>query len=408
MRRFRTSSNPTSGADVRAFVVNKLAGGKPDTVPQGSDRALAHRLLRETVVWRSRLDRALSEYCRRPLNSLDRKVLWALRCGAAQLIILKTPSYAAVSSTVGALKGHRGKGLVNAVLRKLANKGEPNIKSAPAHVAWSHPQDLVKRWMERFGKPETLKLLEWNNSVPDIGGCFPEETCSKDGVFLKRYGIIDRTGASLQYSLPNGVYVQDEAAAIVGKAVAELACGGSVLELAAAPGGKTHHIQKSAAETFSVDISLRRMEMWIENSSRLHWTGVFPAVAEGSALPFRGEFDLVLVDAPCSNTGVYRRRHDARWKWSGEYLEDLLQLQRKLLESASKAVRPGGVLVYSTCSLEEEENRQMVLDFLRDFPGFLPVDLPVPKRLKHDGMMRAFPPRHGIDGLFAAALKRSE
>ena len=358
-------------------------------------------------MWRSRLDRALSEYCRRPLETLDRKVLWALRCGAAQLIILRTPSYAAVSSTVGAMKGHRGRGLVNAVLRKLAQNGEPDITGAPPHVAWSHSEELVKRWTDRFGKPETLKLLEWNNGVPEIGGCFPDKDPSGDGFFLKDYHRIERTGAALEDSIPEGVYIQDEAAAIVGRAVAELAGGGSVLELAAAPGGKTHHIQKRAAETVSVDISFDRMRMWRENCRRLDWSGVSPVVGDGSALPFRRGFDLVFLDAPCSNTGVYRRRFDARWKWSLEYLKGLIELQRLLLKSASRLVRPGGILVYSTCSLEDEENRQAVLDLRRCFPEFQPVDMPVPEPLKSHGMMTAFPPEHRIDGLFAAAMRRN-
>ncbi|MBD3295117.1 hypothetical protein GF394_06460 [Candidatus Fermentibacteria bacterium] len=296
---------------------------------------------------------------------------------------------------------------MNAVLRKLAQNGEPDITGAPLHVAWSHPEELVERWMDRFGKPETLKLLEWNNSIPEIGGCFPGGEACGEGVFLKDYHRMERTGTALEDSIPEGVYIQDEAAAIVGRAVAELAGGGSVLELAAAPGGKTHHIQKRAAETVSADISLHRMGMWIQNCKRLGWSDVFPVVGDGSALPFRRGFDLVFLDAPCSNTGVYRRRCDARWKWSNEYLEDLLQLQRKLLESASEAVRPGGILVYSTCSLEEEENLHAVQDFRGSFPEFQPVEMPVPEPLRSNGMMTVFPPEHRIDGLFAAAMRKN-
>ncbi len=375
----------------------------------GRDRAFALRLLRETTVWRARLDRALARFSSRPLDDLDGFVLAALRAGAAQLIILGTPPHAAVSATVGALSGHRASGLVNAVLRGLAREGEPNIEGAPLHEIWSHPPSLTAKWISRFGTDKTEKLLEWNNSVPDIGGCLPEpDDDLQKGLYLDDYRIFERTGMNPLHSINDSIYIQDEAAAIIGRSAAELAAGGSVLEIGASPGGKTHHLQKAADFVISGDSSFTRMRRWQENSTRLRWSGSIPIVFDGRVPAFRGGFDMVFIDAPCTNTGVYRRRCDARWKWSEEYLESSVSLQRELLLAACELVVPGGILIYSTCSLEDEENRLQVELLERSVDYFHRIRLPGPAELVRDGMICIFPFDHRIDGMFAAAWRRDQ
>ncbi|MEN8208549.1 MAG: transcription antitermination factor NusB [Candidatus Fermentibacteria bacterium] len=403
----KTSSKGSDGAAARRAVIESLTRGTDNLNLQGRDRAFALRLLRETTVWRVRLDRALTRFCSKPLDDLDSSVLAALRIGAAQLLILGTPPHAAVSATVSALSGHRASGLVNAVLRKLAKEGEPNLNGAPLHEIWSHPESLIERWVSRYGGEKTEKLLEWNNSVPNIGGCHINlENDLKSGRYLDDYRIVERTGENPLHSISDNVYLQDEAAAITGKAAAELAAGGSVLEIAAAPGGKTHHLQKTAGFVVSADSSFKRMLRWRENSSRLRWRNSIPAVSDGRMSPFRAVFDTVFIDAPCTNTGVYRRRSDARWKWSDEYLGSAVRLQRELLLSASELVVPGGILIYSTCSLEDEENRLQVEMFERSRDNFKRISLPGPAELVMDGMLCIFPHDHQLDGMFAAAWKR--
>lgn len=375
----------------------------------GRDRAFALRLLRETTVWRARLDRALARFCSKPLRDLDGVVLAALRSGAAQLIILRTPSHAAVSATVSALSGHRASGLVNAVLRKLASEGEPDTIEAPLNEIWSHPLSLTDRWVSRFGREKTEKLMEWNNSVPDIGGCIPGLSDNLEkGLYVNNYRILERTGMNPLRSTTDMVYIQDEAAAVIAEVAAELAEGGSVLEIGAAPGGKTHHLQATAHYVISLDSSFSRMHRWLENRARLGWQNSIPVVADGRMMPFKNGFDLVFIDAPCTNTGVYRRRCDARWKWSDEYLENSVALQRELLRSAGELVMPGGILIYSTCSLEEEENRLQVESFEENTEFFHRENLSGPDELVRDGMICIFPPDHGIDGLFAAAWRRDQ
>lgn len=333
-----------------------------------------------------------------PLRRLDERTLAVLRLGAVQLLVLGTPVHAAVSETVK-LAGNRGaRGLVNAVLRRLSVEGEdPDI---PLHARWSHPEELVRRWLDRYGPERTGDLLRWNNEPPVLGGyAFGEPPPGDPGLYLPGYRRFGR-GVPLP---PPGVFVQDEAAAIVARAFRNLP-GEHALEIGAAPGGKSAH-QGNALLT-SLDTSARRMGKWLENRERLGWTHALPVVADGRALPFRKGFHKVLVDSPCTNTGVLRRRPSARWRWSEAVLESLRKLQESLLDCAAELVLPGGSLLYSTCSLEPEENELRAEEFDARHPGFERLALPLPGALVRCGAMSSFPPETGVDGLFAVAWKR--
>ncbi len=387
-------------------MIGVLAGGGTFSALRGRDKAFALRLLRETVVWKARLDRALTRYCNVPLQNLDDEVLAALRVGAAQLLVLGTPPHAAVSETVGAVDGG-GRGLVNAVLRKLASCGEPDPGSAGDHEMFSHPAHLVEKWRSSFGVSDAGALMEWNNAVPTLGACFKDPPAGLGaGRYMADYRIIDRTGYRPLESLTEPVYIQDEAAVVVGRAAASLAVGGRVLEVGAAPGGKTHHLQVAAEMVVSMDCNAARAARWLENSRRLGWRSCFPVVGDGTLPPLAAGFDLVFLDAPCTNTGVFRRRPEARWKWSPAYLGGMVKMQRDLLTGSAAMVKPGGFLVYSTCSLEPEENVEQVRWFEEHVKGFTGVGLPAPPQLVSKGMISIFPPEHGIDGMFAAAWRR--
>ncbi len=406
------SSDLNAGGTGARILALDLLTGRGDRVHLASrDHGLAYRIYRETQVWRARLDRALAPLCNRPINKLDLRVLSALRIGAVQLLILRTPSHAAVSATVEAMGSHRGRGFVNAVLRRLAAEGEPCIKNASPDVIWSHPPELVKRWTSRFGKDRTAALMEWNNSVPPIGGVTPGNSSAVEykgtaGRYVRDYTEFPRMGDLNQMDIPEGVYIQDEANVIVARMGALLGAGGRVLEVGAAPGGKTHHLAGKADSVVSVDRSFERMGLWKENRSRLGWEHCLPLVALGGELPFAGGFDLVFIDAPCTNTGVYRRRSDARWNWSEELLVQCSDLQRELLRKGAEAVADGGVLFYSTCSLEPEEDQDQVEWFESSFAGFDRIPLQGPEELVRDGLISIFPPECSIDGIFAAAWRR--
>jgi 16S rRNA (cytosine967-C5)-methyltransferase len=334
------------------------------------------------------------------MERLDGRLLSVLRLGAVQLLVLGTPVHAAVSETVK-LAGNRGaRGLVNAVLRRLSSEGEePGL---PMHIRWSHPEELVRRWLHRFGLERTVDLLRWNNEPPVLGGfAFGEPPHGEPGLYLDGYRRFER-GTPLP---PPGVFVQDEAAALVAWAFRNMP-GEPALEIGAAPGGKTAHQQGTVL--CSLDLSLRRMGKWLQNRGRLGWTDALPVVADGRELPFRNGFQKVFVDAPCSNTGVFRRRPGARWRWSPATSAALGKTQEMLLHCASEYVLPGGVLLYSTCSLEPEENELQAIGFEEGHPGFERLSLPLPDTLLHDGAMSSFPPESGVDGLYAVAWRRSQ
>ncbi|MCK5785132.1 MAG: hypothetical protein KAH54_01095 [Candidatus Sabulitectum sp.] len=364
--------------------------------------AFATRMYREAVIWRKRIDHALSRYVRQSLETLDADVLCSLRIGAVQLLILSTPAHAAVSATVEAHSRHKTRGLVNAVLRKIAGHREKD--DLPLHVKYSHPEALVSRWISRFGESETEKLLIWNNQPPPLGGYafgrIPED--SLPGAYLDRYRILERHGA---FQPPEEFYVQDESSAMVGQGMASLP-GETVLEVGAAPGGKTAHLNGTGL-IISLDKKRRRMRRWLENRDRMNWNSCFPVAADCARLPFRKEFDKVIVDAPCTNTGVYRRRFDARWNWTPRLEQGLILIQRKMLHDSARAVKPGGVLVYSTCSIEPAENSEVVRHFEERNTIFERIPFPGPESLiTSGGFLSIFPPDAGLDGLFAASWVR--
>ena len=392
----------------RRDAVLRLAGRPADGRLSARDAAFARRLRLEVVTWRARLDRSLAPLVDRPLDSLEGVVLAALRVGAAQLILLDTPSHAAVSETVDATP-RRARGLVNAVLRRLAREGEPAGRADPA-VFYSHPPELVERWTARWGTARTTELLRWNNSIPETGCYCLEGDCSGEpGRWLDRYRILD--GVELpaeglgRFLSTHRAYAQDEAAALVGQGVRSLVSGERILELGAAPGGKTVHLA-GAGTVVSVDGSPERMSVWRSNVRRLDLPACHGVVARGGALPLRGTFETILVDAPCTGTGVYRRRRDAKYGWSAGLLRDCVRTQTGLLEAAAGLLAPGGTLVYSTCSLEPEENAGAAKALLSRHPELRPVAFPGPRELVSDGALSIFPPDHGVDGLFAAAWKR--
>ncbi len=394
MRTSRAAASP----DPRRTALEALLGNRGGANGLSSrDAAFALRLQRETTIWRARLDNALARFLSKPLRSLDERTLAVLRLGAVQLLVLETPVHAAVSETVGLAANPGARGLVNAVLRRLASEGEePGL---PLHIRWSHPPGLVRRWLDRFGTERTEALLSWNNEPPTLGGfAFGAPPPGAPGQFLEAYRVFDR-GVPLP---PPDVFVQDEAAAIAARVFAALP-GGTALELGAAPGGKTAHQQGSF--TVSLDRSPGRMTKWLENRERLGWTHAHPVVADGVIPPFKGRFRKVFVDAPCSNTGVLRRRPGARWRWSSESLAGLSEIQASLLSSAADLVEPGGILFYSTCSLEFEENEMQAERFLKGHNGFEHLSLDVPDLLAKDGMMVSFPPESRVDGIFAAAFR---
>ena len=375
----------------------------------GSDRAFVQDVVYTTVRRFRPLRAVLGELMKTwPKGELEALVL----VGAAQILYMPdVPDFAAVNETVAAAKmGDRSKRLdrvVNGVLRNLLRRRaefEAKLAAAPLAERESYPNALVARWTARYGAEGAEKLARWHNT--------PAETwIARRGSFEKLprgEKVADQPG------FEEGEFiVQDPATAgavdlldvSTGETPVAPGEGMSVLDFCAAPGGKTVQIAwhmgegraparpQQEARIIAQEVNPKRLARLKENLARMHLDNVTAVQkVEDGAL-----FDRVLVDAPCSNTGVIRRRPDARWRWNADHLAQLVALQKEILNAAAAHVKPGGRLVYSTCSNEPEENAEQVAAFLAAHPDFTEV-----------GRYESVPFETGHDGAFACALVRSE
>ncbi|MFH1067991.1 MAG: 16S rRNA (cytosine(967)-C(5))-methyltransferase RsmB [Candidatus Glassbacteria bacterium] len=408
-----------------------LAGLEP------RDRALAREIVAGTLRNRSRLDFCLSGLLREKPESLPPPVLDVLRMSAYQLLYLdRIPAYAVVSDAVELAKDSGVAGVVNGVLRNLARRSEePEIpRSAGDPVGWlalnySHPRWLVERYVRAWGEEFTQGLLAANNlkaplvlrdDSADLAAGELQRRLQAEGIDCRagRYApeavVIERQDlnpAELP-GYPEGLfYVQDEAAILVGR-LAVSPSAKRIVDFCAAPGGKITHLARLAAGPallVACDKSRRRLARLRENVTRLALDDLFTVVAEARA-PAVGPCDLVLCDVPCTGTGVIRRKPELRWRIAPSDLVSLSGLQAEIIEAAAGCVRPGGVLVYSTCSLEREENRLVVDSFLAAHPEFCLEDAAryLPAEVVTEGCLATFPNLHGTDGAFAARLVKRQ
>ncbi|HSJ14556.1 MAG TPA: 16S rRNA (cytosine(967)-C(5))-methyltransferase RsmB [Longimicrobiales bacterium] len=400
---------------------------------EARDRALVHELVFGTLRLQGRIDHALGAFSSRPLADLDADVRDALRLGAYQLLELGgVPPYAAVSETVELLKGAapRAAGFANAVLQALHRGREaltfPALADDPlAHLAtWgSHPEWLVARWLGNFGPAETAALVAADNERPELFLRLLRDDATTGLVTLATHGVaavaspldpqlvrLERAVDALAALRALPAVVQDPAAALVVR-YATVPSDAVVADLCAAPGGKAIGLATGAHYMAAADLSPRRLRRVRENLERLAGQGMeLPLgllVADGRAPALR-PVDAVLLDAPCTGTGTLRRHPDGRWRIGPRDLAALTALQRELLAAAAPLVRPGGLLIYATCSLEPEENEDQVASFLDGAPEFS-IEMPaveLPGLIDARGMLRVLPQRHGCDGAFAARLRR--
>lgn len=353
-----------------------------------------------------------------------------LRLGAYQLLYMgSVPPYAAVSQAVDAVRrvgAKRAAGLVNAVLRRVAEAGDdPSLFPDPARdpagflSTWgSHPRWLVERWLARWPFAAVRRLVEADNAVPpltvvpldeDLHGAVAAFEAAGAGARIAGpgSGALEVTGLDpLEAFAVVPCFVQDPGAAWVG-AFAAVAPGARVADLCAAPGGKALYLARRAGLVVAADPSAARCRLLRDNRSR---TGLPLHVVRARAeAPPVTAMDLVLVDAPCTGTGTLRRHPDARWRLTPDEPARLAAVQARLLHGAAAAVAPGGVLVYSTCTLEPEENDGVVQAFVRDHPDFTPEPPPRDRfdgPLEAGGTLRVLPQETGTDGAFAVRLRR--
>ena len=420
-----------------AILKKRLAAAGLDS----RDGALATQLCFGVLQNRLLLDFYLSHFSSLPLKRMEGRVVEALRLGAYQMLFLeKIPHSAAVNTSVELTRKHcknpRAAGMVNGILRSL----ERSLERLPAipqtdpvsdlSTRYSHPEWLVRELLATLGGGETAKLLAANNSQPPITaqGNTTKTTLEQlaqmleeegiqtqphpwlaDCLILSKPGNLERL-AAFQQGL---FYVQDPASKLAALAL-DPRPGMRVLDCCAAPGGKSFACaiqMEGRGEVISCDLHPHKKRLIQAGADRLGLTNLSPVTADGKA--FRPEweaaFDRVLVDAPCSGLGVIRKKPDIRYKDPAP-LTGLPGVQRAILDNAARYVKPGGVLVYSTCTVLRRENEDVVRGFLSDHPEYRTEAFRLPEHVADGGggMVTLWPHRQGTDGFFISKLRKEE
>jgi 16S rRNA (cytosine967-C5)-methyltransferase len=394
-----------------------------------ADRRLAHEMAAGVLRRQSALDARLAPLVTREWAQVPPRLQDLLRLGAYQLVELdRVPPHAAVDTSVSLAReegGPRAGGFVNAVLRRLGPHSEPAPETAGPDAAalaarHSHPPWLVERWLERFGPDETRRLLEWNDRRPRLvlqpareGLAELEQRCLAAGIATEPapFGAGIMTDRRRPEELPGfaeGAFVvQDPAQALLAW-YADLPPGVTLYDAAASPGGKTIALGREARVVLAGDVNRLRVSRLAHNLHRAGSGREHPVVADAHRPPVR-PVRAMLLDAPCLGTGTFARHPDARSRVTPEALERLQGLQAELLERTSDVVAPGGLLIYSTCSLEPEENERQVERFLARHPDFRrePSETFPPALMTEDGDLTIVPQRHQMDGAYAARLRRA-
>jgi len=388
-----------------------------------NDRGLCHELVLGILRRQIYLDRVIDQFT--GAKRLDHAVRSALRLGVYQILFLeKIPSYSAINESVNLVqmaKKTSAKGLVNAVLRRVSEQVPHLVFTDDVErvsVETSHPRWLIEKWIADFGFDATEQIAKANNEIPNAAfrltarrataptGC--EKSAIVEGAYVTR--SIDRELRELADS--GEIYFQDEASQLVAR-VAAADLGKRFLDVCAAPGGKTTLVAAGIEPEEKVLIAgdLHASRSKLLRATCVRQGASFVNVIQYDAevdLPFADDsFDTVLVDAPCSGTGTIRHNPEIRYFLDSGDFADLANKQRRILNNASKLVRPGGRLIYSTCSIQTEENEVVCREFLNETEEFEKVRPAVPDALlTEDDFARTFPHRDRMDGFFIAEFRR--
>jgi 16S rRNA (cytosine967-C5)-methyltransferase len=395
------------------------------------DRALATRLAYGAVQRRATLDHVIEHLAARPVSKLEPAVLAALRLGVLQLAFLdRVPAHAAVGESVELAKSasRAGAGLVNAVLRRAAAEAPalverlPDRTPAEAALKHSYPQWIADLWFAALGPDEARALMAAGNE--------PAETAVRVNT-LKADALELPVPTRPAPHLPDGLIVdgpfdafasplweqgrfmpQSRAAMVVARAL-DPQPGEQILDLCAAPGAKTTHLaalMRNEGRVVAVERHPGRAKALARTTERMGASCVEVVTAD-AAEPRPGRFDRVLVDPPCSDLGTLAARPDVRWRKDAGTPAGLAATQARILDAAARALEPGGVLVYSTCTISPAENERLIGGFLERRDDFEidepPSDLPVWDHPSVPGFLQTLPHRHGTDGFFIARLRRS-
>jgi len=404
------------------------------------DRNLLTYLVKGTLRWRGRVDWVLSGLLKTELADLPTWIRNVLRLGAFQILFMdRIPASAATNESVklARKRGHPGTaGLVNAVLRRLVSTKDaiqyPSVEKdavAAVSILYSHPEWIVRRWLQRFGLERTIRICEANNSSGYIfirpnrtrvepatlmtrlrEGGIAAELCGLNPSMIKVSGEL---APATDSTFRAGLYTpQDEGESLV-CCLLSVENAGVFLDLCAGPGGKATQIAEMTSDAkpvYCLEVHHSRARQVQEAARRLGLGSIEVVTGDGRVAPFKGKFERILVDAPCTGLGVIGKRADARWRKKETSLGLLSELQKELLDSASKLLDDGGVLVYSVCSFEREETSEVIFSFLKSHhdleiesaSGFVDESL-----VDESGAMLILPDQYGTDGLFAMRMRKA-
>jgi 16S rRNA (cytosine967-C5)-methyltransferase len=405
------------------YIETLLDSALAKTALKTEDRRFLQELVYGVVRWEMTLDWLIARKTGgKPQKEMVQNLL---RLALYQMFWLdRVPSYAAVNETVEICKAN---GLepqakfINAVLRgfgreeQLTRQHLVELKTSRPAIGYSHPEWLLRRWEKEWGSERARRLMEWNNSPPPTfarrnslktTGTALMEVWNAEGVAFEAvqhpwvsdgiaYRLTSHPALSTLQSFQDGLFYVQDPSTLLAPALLEPKRGEVVLDLCAAPGGKTTFIAQLMDDQGRIqaeDLDSDRLRLVQENANRLGATSI---ITGGTAGEIPAQFDRILVDAPCSNTGVMRRRVELRWRLKPEEIARMAGTQANLLAAAAKRIRAGGVLVYSTCSLERDENQAVVGKFLALNPSF---------RLEKEVVLT--PMTHGVDGAYCARMIR--
>ncbi|MDP9674717.1 16S rRNA (cytosine967-C5)-methyltransferase [Paenibacillus jamilae] len=409
-----------------------------------SDVGLTTELVYGTVARRNTLDYFLNKFVQKGTAKLQPWVRSLLRMSVYQLVYLdRVPDHAVVSEavTIAKRRGHQGiSGMVNGVLRSMLRESDklhiPDGLSAEERISLehSHPQWLVKRWIKQYGTDTAEAICKANNEPPAVSVRVNTTMTSRDQLLdemiakgidavpsaVSPYGIVVRSGGNMALTswYTDGLLsVQDESSMLVAEAVAPEP-GMAVLDCCAAPGGKTAHmaeLMKDRGRIVANDLHAHKHQLIREQANRLGLDAVETVTGDALDLKERyapASFDRILLDAPCSGFGVIRRKPDLRWSKTAQDVRDITQLQHELLDSVAGLLKPGGILVYSTCTIEPDENEGQLARFLSEHPEYeLAKDHSFPA-VSHEmdgiqkGSVQLLPQHFHSDGFYIARLRR--
>jgi 16S rRNA (cytosine967-C5)-methyltransferase len=410
-----------------------------------ADHALATEIVMGVLRWRSALNTEISVVSNQPVQKLDKEVVIALRMGIYQLRHLqRVPARAAINESVELVKQARKRSaasFVNAVLRRLTSKpplSPSKLVDSAEDLAsrYAHPVWLVKRWIEAFGSDKAQRICEYDQQIPttalrlrgpEVRSSLQEEGVQLiPGVLLSSAWRVQSGNVTRTRAFREGLTtIQDEASQLVALLAASTEItsnGGMILDCCAAPGGKTAILAERNPEShvFAVDLHPRRALL---TRKLVREKNVQVIAADATQLPLVSQFERILVDAPCSGTGTLARNPDIKWRLTADDIMDLQARQRAILNSAIARLAAGGKLMYSTCSLEKEENAEVVEQVLADNTSLRLIDCRAElMRLQSaeqlawsdsaslvDGnYLRTLPGVHPCDGFFAAIMEKAQ